>query len=77
MMAGGGEVICDRCVVMVWQNRRSLVAADDAVCGLCGRSHFEADGLFSYNRINICSHCVQLSLGLLEREEVDRFLSDW
>jgi tetratricopeptide (TPR) repeat protein len=77
MMAGGGEVICDRCVVRVWQNRRSMIAADDAVCGLCGRSHFEADGLFCYNRINICSHCVQLSLGLLEREEVDRFLSSW
>jgi hypothetical protein len=77
MMAGGGEVICDRCVVRVWQNRRSQIAADDATCGLCSRSHFEANGLYTYNRINICSHCVQLSLGLLEREEVDQFLMNW
>ena len=77
MMAGGGQVICDRCVVRVWQNRRSQIAADDATCGLCNRSHFEANGLYSYNRVNICSHCVQLSLGLLEREEVDRFLTTW
>ena len=77
MMAGGGVVICDRCVVRLWQNRRSLSAPDDATCDLCGRSHFEADGLHAYNKVNICSHCVHLSLGLLEREEVDRFLSTW
>lgn len=77
MMAGGGVVICDRCVVRLWQNRRTLVAPDDATCDLCSRSHFEADGLYAHNNVNICSHCVSLSLGLLEREEVDRFLSSW
>lgn len=77
MMAGGGVVICDRCVVRLWQNRRTLIAPDDATCDLCNRSHFEADGLQMYNNVNICSHCVHLSLGLLEREEVDRFLAAW
>lgn len=77
MMAGTGVVICDRCVVRIWQHRRSLAAPDDATCNLCGRSHFEANGLYRYNGVNICSHCEQLSLGLLEREEVDRFLATW
>ena len=77
MMAGGGEVICDRCVVRLWKHRRSLMAPDDATCDLCSRSHFEADGLYRFNNVNICSRCVQLSLGLLEREEVDRFLASW
>jgi len=77
MMAGGGVVICDRCVVRLWQHRRTLTAPDDATCDLCGRSHFEADGLYAYNGVNTCSPCVHLSLGLLEREEVDRFLSAW
>ncbi|MEL6346066.1 MAG: tetratricopeptide repeat protein [Myxococcota bacterium] len=77
MMAGGGVVICDRCVGRLWQNRRTLIAPDEATCDLCGRSHFEADGLYRYNGVNICSHCVQLSLGLLEREAVDQFLAAW
>ncbi|MFT4979038.1 MAG: tetratricopeptide (TPR) repeat protein [Myxococcota bacterium] len=77
MMAGGGVVICDRCIIRLWQHRRTLAASDDATCDLCSRSHFEADGLFSYNGVNACSHCVHLSLGLLEREEVDRFLATW
>jgi hypothetical protein len=27
--------------------------------------------------VHICSECLDLSLGLLEREEVDRFLAAW
>jgi len=77
MITGSGVVICDRCVVRLWQHRRSLTAPDEATCNLCGRSHFESNGLFTYNKVNICTHCVQLSLGLIEREEVDSFLSSW
>jgi tetratricopeptide (TPR) repeat protein len=77
MIAGGDTVICDQCVVHVTQNRATLVAPDDSTCSLCGRSHFESAGLYRYNTIDICNQCVQLSLGLLEREEVDRFLAAW
>jgi len=77
MITGGHVVICDRCVFEVWQHRRSLVASDDASCDLCAKSHFEANGLYQHQQSNICSHCIQLSLGLLEREEVDRFLASW
>ena len=77
MITGGDVVICDRCVVHVTQNRARLTAPDEATCGLCGRTHFESAGLFRYNGVDICNQCVQLSLGLLEREEIDQFLGSW
>lgn len=76
MMAGGTAVFCDRCVLRVATHRRSMAAADDASCDLCHRTHFEAS-VYAYNGHHICSHCLELSLGLLEREEVDRFLEAW
>lgn len=77
LMAGSHAVICDACVVKVGQHRRSLVAPDDATCSLCGATHFEARGIYHMNGVNLCSGCLELSLGLLEREEVDRFLATW
>ena len=77
LMAGGQAVICDRCVVKIGQHRRSMAAPDDATCSLCGATPFEARGLYQYNGTCICSGCLELSLGLLEREEVDRFLAAW
>jgi len=77
MMAGAGAVVCDRCVLKVRQNRSSMMAPDDSHCRLCSRSHFEVSGLYRCNNVDICSSCMKLSLGLLEREEVDRFLAAW
>ena len=77
MIAGGDAVICDRCVVHVTQHRASLTEPDEATCALCGRSHFESAGLYRYKGVDICNQCVQLSLGLLEREEIDQFLGSW
>lgn len=77
MMVGGGAVICDRCVLRVSQHRRSLPAPDGAMCNLCGRSPFEVTGLYAYNNTAICSACIERSLGLLEREEVARFLASY
>jgi len=77
MIAGGKEVVCDKCVVHITSHRATLRAADDATCGLCGRTHFESAGLYHYNGVDICNSCIQLSLGLLEREEIDQFLSSW
>jgi ATP-dependent protease Clp ATPase subunit len=77
MMAGAHAVVCDRCVIKVRQHRESMLAPDDARCKLCDRSHFEVPGLYRHNNVDICSKCMKLSLGLLEREEVDRFLATW
>lgn len=77
LMAGSEAVICDRCVVEVGRKRAALQAPDDAVCGFCGKSHLESRGLYLFQGVNICAACLELSLGLVEREEVDRFLAVW
>lgn len=76
MMAGGDTVVCDRCVMRIATHRRSMVAGDEALCGLCHRTHFEST-VYAYNGHHICNHCLEQSMGLLEREEVDRFLQAW
>ncbi len=75
LMAGSQAVLCDRCVSHVGRHRESLPAREDARCALCGRTGFEARGLFHYTGVDVCRVCVDLSLGLLEREEVDAYLS--
>ncbi len=75
LMAGSDAVICDHCVVKVSRNRTELLAADDARCSFCNRSHLESRGVWAIGVVRICSHCLDRSLGLMEREEVDRFLS--
>jgi tetratricopeptide (TPR) repeat protein len=77
LMSGSSAVVCDRCVIQVGQHRKSLLAAEHATCTLCSRTAFEARGVYSYNGIEICSECLDLSLGQLEREEVDKFLAAW
>jgi hypothetical protein len=74
-MAGTHAVICDVCVLSVGTHRRELVAPDDGCCSFCGRSHLEAPGLFEKDAVTICGHCLDLSLGLVERQEVDRFMA--
>ena len=76
-MSGSDAVVCDRCVIQIGQHRKSLQADERSNCTLCSRTHFEARGVYSYNGIDICSECLDLSLGQLEREEVDRFLAAW
>ncbi|GDX81960.1 hypothetical protein LBMAG42_37710 [Deltaproteobacteria bacterium] len=77
LMTGTRAVLCDVCIGEVVQNRRSLVAPDDAACHLCGRTHFEARSLWRVHGVDVCAHCVDLSVGLRERDAVDRFLQSW
>lgn len=77
LMTGTRAVLCDVCIGEVVQNRRGLLAPDDAACHLCGRTHFEARSLWRIHGVDVCAHCVDLSVGLREREAVDRFLATW
>ncbi|MSQ01656.1 MAG: tetratricopeptide repeat protein [Myxococcales bacterium] len=77
LMTGTRAVICDLCIGEILQNRHSLVAPDDSACHLCARTHFEARSLWRFNGVDACAHCVDLSVGLREREAVDRFLTTW
>jgi len=75
LMAGSNAVICDVCVLGLGRKRKSAVSPDDAACGFCGKSHLECRGVYRKSGVDICSDCLELSLGLMEREEVDRFLA--
>lgn len=77
LMAGTRAVVCDHCMAEIARRRRSLAAPDDATCHLCDRTQFEARGLFRLNGVDVCTPCLDLSIGLLEREEIDRFLAAW
>ena len=77
LMTGSHAVVCDRCVIKIGQHRHSLEAPEHAACMLCSRTAFEARAVYSYNGVETCSECLDLSLGQLEREEVDRFLAAW
>ncbi len=77
LMTGTRAVICDLCIGEILQNRHSLVAPDDSACHLCARTHFEARSLWRIHGVDACAHCVDLSVGLREREAVDRFLTTW
>ncbi len=77
LMTGTRAVLCDVCIGEVVQNRRTLLAPDDAACHLCGRTHFEARSLWRIHGVDVCAHCVDLSVGLREREAVDKFLATW
>jgi tetratricopeptide (TPR) repeat protein len=77
LMAGTRAVLCDRCTNEIVKQRRSLAAPDGAACHLCGRTHFESRAVYRHAGVDVCADCVDLSSGLLEREEVDRFLASW
>jgi tetratricopeptide (TPR) repeat protein len=76
MMAGGETVRCDKCIRDVARDRRELATDDpSAACGLCGRTGLETRGVYTHRGSSVCASCVDQSLGLVEREEVDRYLS--
>ena len=77
LMAGTRAVLCNICVAEVANARKSQLASDGASCDLCGRTHFESRALYLHHTVHVCADCLDLSLGLLEREEVDRFLASW
>ncbi len=77
LMAGTQAVMCDGCTGEIARNRRSLTAPDDAACHLCGRTHFESRCVYRHAGVDVCADCLDLSMGLLEREAVDRFLAAW
>jgi tetratricopeptide (TPR) repeat protein len=78
LMAGGDAVICDTCMTTIARDRRELATDDPAVtCCLCGRSGLESRAVYVHRGTSVCADCVDHSLGLLEREEVDRYLAAW
>jgi len=77
MMVRGDLAICDRCLAHIAQHRHELATDDPRVrCAMTGRTITDSRELYLYNGVPIATEVVDRSLGLLEREEVDRFLAN-
>ena len=58
------------------RERRKLQTDNPEIyCALSGVNCLQSRGIYVYNEIAVSAECVDQSLGLLEREEVDRFLA--
>jgi len=76
MMVGGSTAVCDRCMTTIARRRHELSTEDPRIrCALSGKSLVESRELYVYNGVPIAAEIVDQSLGLLEREDVDRFLA--
>jgi len=70
------DAVCDQCIAAIAQHRRSLkTESPDVRCALCNREGLESRGMYVYRSVPVCTDCLEVSLGLVEREEVERYLS--
>ncbi len=77
LLSGTQSVLCDVCVQAIAADRRSRAAPDSAICQLCGRTQMETRGVYRITRVDVCADCMDTSLGVIEREEVEKFLREW
>ena len=76
MIVGASHAICDRCMTSIARERRKLRTEDPQhYCALSGVNCLQSRGIYIYNDVAVSAECVDQSLGLLEREEVDRYLA--
>ena len=76
MIVSAGVAVCDHCMTSIARERRKLQTDNPEVyCALSGVNCLQSRGIYVYNDIAVSAECVDQSLGLLEREEVDRFLA--
>ena len=76
-MAGGDAVLCNKCLIQIARDRHQLATDDPSVgCSLCSRTSMESRSVYVHRGLPVCADCVDHSLGLLEREEVDRYLAN-
>ena len=84
MLAGSRRMLCTRCVKETWdtRHRRLHDPTSPEDCDFCQRSIVEVKALYDrpdakLGAIHICEGCLDLSMGVLRREEVDNFLKDF
>ncbi len=76
MMAGQSAAICDICMTVIARERRTLKTDDpDVYCALSGVNCLESRGIYVLNDLAVSAECLEQGLGLIEREEVDRYLA--
>jgi len=75
LLSGHSAVVCDRCIGEIATRRRELAVDNPATgCQLCGKTNTMVRAVYSYQGVAVCAECMDRSLGLMEREAVDRYL---
>jgi len=68
--------VCDACTTDLARDRRHLLTEDPEVrCGLCDRNNLETRHVYVFRAVPVCSFCLEQSLGLAEREEIEGWLA--
>ncbi len=75
LMVGASAAICNVCMTEIARRRRELTTEDaESVCALSGRTALETRAMYAWRGVFVAAEVVDESLGLVEREEVDRYL---
>ncbi len=76
LMSGNRVFLCNLCVSYIHQHRHELAVPDreDHVCSFCNASIFEVPGMHKAKELLLCNRCLDTCVGLLAKEEVERFL---
>lgn len=85
MLAGSQLMICIGCVKETAGQKATFREADGSAdrCSFCRRSALEVDALYTRqvvgktDRVHICDQCLDLATGVLQKEEVERFLREF
>ncbi len=76
LMSGNRVYLCNLCVSYIHSHRTDLTATDreDHVCSFCSSSIFEVPKMHQARDLLLCDRCLDTCVGLLAKEEVERFL---
>jgi tetratricopeptide (TPR) repeat protein len=76
LMSGNQVYLCNLCISYIHQQREQLTTSnqEEHVCSFCSSSVFEVQRMHRIKQLLLCDGCLQTCVGLLAREEVDRFL---
>jgi tetratricopeptide (TPR) repeat protein len=76
LMSGNQVYLCNICISYIHQQRRDLVTSDqeEHICSFCTSTIFEVQHMHRVKELLLCDRCLDTCVGLLAREEVERFL---
>lgn len=78
MMVGADAAVCNLCMGDIARQRGDLASMDPQLrCALSGTPQSETRAIYVFRGVAVAAEVVDQSLGLLEREEVDRWLAAW
>jgi tetratricopeptide (TPR) repeat protein len=79
LLHGADASLCNECLAYVSAYRSESRISDDeeAACRFCESTMFEVRELYRVGGIPLCDRCLDLSMTVLRREDVERFLANY